>query len=163
MRLEWITSGMDLVDTNAFVGKWFRGIVVACFLALAACATPQASDPRGTWRPVHQFADAPQAIPLQRAYVFQAFPSDRTLKALLTRWSGDAGIGLSYLHGNDYTLHAPVAQLRTTSIEQAAAALSAAYASQGVRVSAERGVLVVSQAAAMTASEPSAAAHGISD
>lgn len=123
------------------------GIIGASWMTLAGCATPEAVDPRGQWRPVHQFAESPQAIPLQRAYVFQAFPSDQTLKTLLTRWSGDAGIGLSYLHPNDYTLHAPVARLRTTSIEQAASALSEAYAAQGVRIASERGELVVSQVA----------------
>lgn len=136
------------MDSSARIAGWRAGAAV-CVIALAGCATPQAADPRGAWQPVHQFADTPQAIPLQRAYVFQAFPSDQTLKALLTRWSGDAGIGLSYLHANDYTLHAPVAQLRTTSLEQAAAALSAAYAAQGVRVAAERGAIVVSHADAV--------------
>jgi hypothetical protein len=120
-------------------------------IALAGCATPDAADPRGTWRPLHQFAEAPEAIPLQQAYVFQAFPSDQTLKTLLTRWSNDAGLGLSYLHANDYTLHAPVARLRTTSIEQAVSALSSAYAAQGVQVSAERGAIVVSHALAASA------------
>lgn len=119
--------------------------------ALAGCATPQAADPRGKWRPVHQFSEVPQAIPLQQAYVFQAFPSDQTLKSLLTRWSSDAGLRLSYLHASDYTLHAPVALLRTTSIEQASAALTAAYAAQGVQVSAERGAIVVSRAQAAEA------------
>lgn len=131
------------------VAGWrFAVVVGGCLTAIAGCATPDAADPRGKWRPLHQFAEAPQAIPLQQAYVFQAFPSDQTLKTLLTRWSNDAGLGLSYLHANDYTLHAPVAQLRTTSIEQAASALSSAYAAQGVRVSAERGAIVVSHAQA---------------
>ena len=86
--------------------------------------------------------------------MFQAFPSDQTLRTLLTRWSSDAGLGLSYLHDNDYTLHAPVALLRTTSIEQAVTALSSAYAAQGVHVSAERGVIVVSPAQASPAATP---------
>ncbi len=130
------------------IAKWISvSCAGICVLAVSGCATPQAAEPRGKWRPIHQFAESPQAIPLQRAYVFQAFPSDPTLKALLTRWSADAGVGLSYRHANDYTLHAPVAQLRTTSLEQAAQALSIAYAAQGVRVSAERGGLVVSAVA----------------
>ena len=134
------------------VAGWrFAGLVGSCLIVLAGCATPDAADPRGTWRPLHQFAEAPQAIPLQQAYVFQAFPSDQTLKTLLTRWSNDAGLGLSYLHANDYTLHAPVARLRTTSIEQAVSALSSAYAAQGVQVSAERGAIVVSHAQAASA------------
>ncbi|MFL6588109.1 MAG: hypothetical protein ACJ8GV_14665 [Luteimonas sp.] len=135
------------------------GIVGSCLTALVGCATPDAADPRGKWRPLHQFAEAPQAIPLQQAYVFQAFPSDQTLKRLLTRWSNDAGLGLSYLHTNDYTLHAPVALLRTTSIEQATSALSSAYAAQGLHVSAERGAIVVSHAQAASA----APAAGVTD
>jgi len=154
------TARKDLVGTSTTVARWIsEGLAGLCVIALAGCATPQAADPRGKWRPVHQFAEAPQAIPLQQAYVFQAFPSDQTLKTLLTRWSSDAGIGLSYLHANDYTLHAPVALLRTTSIEQATTALSAAYAAQGVRVTSERGAIVVSQAQAAG----SVAASGVSD
>lgn len=134
------------------VREWTSAVVVGTCLAVSTgCSTPQAIDPKGAWRPLHQFAESPQAIPLEQAYVFQAFPSDQTLKALLTRWASDAGLRLSYLHANDYTLHAPVAQLRTTSIEQAAGALTAAYAAQGVQVSAERGALVVSRAHAAQA------------
>lgn len=140
------------MGTSTPVAGWMSaGMVGSCLIALAGCATPHAADPRGTWRPVHQFAEAPQSIPLQQAYVFQAFPSDQTLKTLLTRWSTDAGIGLSYLHTHDYTLHAPVALLRTTRLEEATATLSAAYAAQGVQVSAEHGAIVVSQVHAAAA------------
>lgn len=143
------------MDASAAVARRISvSLVCAVSMLLAGCATPDAVDPRGKWRPVHQFAEAPQAIPLQRAYVFQAFPSDQTLKTLLTRWSADAGIGLTYLHPNDYTLHTPIAQLRTTSVEQAATALSEAYALQGVRIAAEQGGLVVSQQTGDAVSSP---------
>lgn len=151
MASEMVYQGTETLDASTNTrGTRIRRHLRAwlCCVGLAAlggCATPEAADPRGKWRPVHQFAEAPRALPLHQAYVFQAFPSDQTLKALLTRWSADAGITLSYQHGNDYTLHGPVAQVRTTSLEQAAAALSNAYAAQGVLVSAERGTLVVSQ------------------
>lgn len=132
---------------------WFwKGVAgFAVLSGLAGCATPEAADPRGRWRPIHQYADVPQAIPLQQAYVYQASPADGTLRTLLGRWAKDTRTTLSYLHPNDYTLHAPVAQVRTASIEQAVAALSAAYAAQGVRISAERGQIVVSQQAAASA------------
>ncbi len=64
---------------------------------------------------------------------------------MLGRWAKDARLTLAYLHPNDYTLHAPVAQIRTSSLEEAASALSAAYAEPGVRVMVERPRIVVSQ------------------
>jgi len=119
--------------------------VASVALLGGGCATPDAPDLRGRWRPLNQFADTPHAIPLQQAYVYQASPADGTLKALLGRWAKDAKITLSYQHPNDYTLHAPVAHIRTTSLQQAATALSAAYAAQGVRVDAQRSEIIVSQ------------------
>jgi len=65
---------------------------------------------------------------------------------MLGRWAKDARLTLAYLHPNDYTLHAPIANIRTGSLEDAAAALSAAYAEQGVQVSVERPRIIVSQA-----------------
>lgn len=112
---------------------------------LGACATPAATDVGGRWRPVNRFADAPQAIPLQQAYVYQASPADGTLKTMLSRWARDGRMTLSYQHPNDYTLHGPVGGIRTTSLEQAAAALSAAYADHGVQVTVERTRILVSQ------------------
>lgn len=119
-----------------------------CAILLMGCATPDAAGIRGRWEPVNRFAEVPHAIPLQQSYVFQASPADGTLKRMLERWAKDAQLELAYLHPNDYTLHTPVAQIRSYSAEQAAAALSSAYASQGVRVELERGRLVVSQLAA---------------
>lgn len=115
-------------------------------VVLAGCATPQASDVKGRWRPVNRFAEVPQAIPLQQAYVYQASPADGTLRTMLDRWARDARLTLAYLHPNDYTLHAPVAQIRTSSLEDAAASLSAAYAEQGVQIVVERPRIIVSQA-----------------
>lgn len=112
----------------------------------AGCATPSAPEARGRWKPVNRFTEAPQAIPLQQSYIYQASPVDGTLKTMLTRWAKDSRLTLSYLHGNDYTLHAPVANIRTSSLEEAAAALSSAYADQGVQVVVERPRIIVSQA-----------------
>jgi len=112
---------------------------------LSACATPQAADFGGRWRAVNRFADTPQSIPLQQAYVYQASHADGTLKAMLSRWARDARMTLSYLHPNDYTLHGPVGGIRTTSLEQAASALSSAYADHGVRVRVDQTQIIVSQ------------------
>ncbi len=123
-----------------------RYVMAVCVLTLlCACATPPATDVGGRWRPVNRFADAPQAIPLHQAYVYQASPADGTLKTMLSRWARDGRMTLSYQHPNDYTLHGPVGGIRTTSLEQAAAALSAAYAEHGVQVTVERTQIVVSQ------------------
>lgn len=120
------------------------GLLLA-MLALCGCATPSAADIEGRWRPLNRFADVPQAIPLQEAYVYQASPADGTLKAMLSRWARDARMTLSYEHPNDYTLHGPVGGIRTTNLEQAAATLSSAYADHGVAVRVERTQIVVSQ------------------
>src|SRR5690606_10273355 len=112
---------------------------------LCACATPEAADFGGRWRAVNRFADTPQPIPLQQAYVFQASPADGTLKTMLSRWARDARMTLSYQHPNDYTLHGPVGGIRTTSLEQAASALSSAYTAHGVHVLVDRTQIIVSQ------------------
>lgn len=127
---------------------WLRAAsacVALLAVMLAACATPQAADFGGRWRAVNRFADAPQAIPLQQAYVFQASPADGTLKSMLSRWARDARMTLSYQHPNDYTLHGPVGGIRTTSLEQAASALSSAYSGHGVHVLVDRTQIIVSQ------------------
>jgi len=130
------------------IGLRDAAIVALVTAITCACATPQATDIGGRWRPVNRFADAPQAIPLQQAYVYQASPADGTLKTMLGRWARDARVTLSYQHPNDYTLHGPVGGIQTTSLEQAAAALSIAYAGQGVLVQLVDGSrIVVSQRA----------------
>ena len=121
------------------------GAVLVAVALLSACATPDAAEFGGRWRAVNRFADTPQAIPLQQAYVYQASPADGTLKAMLSRWARDARMTLSYQHPNDYTLHGPVGGIRTTSLEQAASALSSAYAAHGVHVLVDRTQIIVSQ------------------
>ncbi len=145
---------------NIVLHKMIVLCVVMVSLAVAGCATPQAADINGRWRPVNRFAEAPQAIPLQQAYVYQASPADGTLRTMLVRWAKDARLTLAYLHPNDYTLHAPVAQIRTSSLEDAAASLSAAYADQGVQVVVERPRIIVSQASRPSADVAPAAALG---
>lgn len=130
-------------------------LVVVPVLLLAGCATPEAPDLRGRWTPVNRYSEAPQAIPLQQAYLFQASPMDGTLKTMLTRWARDSKRSLSYLHANDYTLHAPVADIRSTNVQEAVAALSAAYAAQGVLVTADQSQIVVR--GAVSAPAPAAA------
>ncbi|MNI79419.1 hypothetical protein D3C73_1358740 [compost metagenome] len=65
---------------------------------------------------------------------------------------------MSYLHPNDYTLYVPVGDIRTTSIVEAAAELSRAYAGQGVVVSVEKSRIIVSVAGGSTDVEPLPAA-----
>ena len=79
------------------------------------------------WKPVNRFTDEPREIPLQQAYVFQAMPLDRTLKAMLGRWAADTGMALAYQHPFDFTLHKPVAQIRTTRLADALLEVEAAY------------------------------------
>lgn len=121
-------------------------VAIGLVALMAGCSTPKAADFRGKWRPVNQFAETPVALPLHQSYLYQAAPVDATLKGMLSRWAKDSKMGLSYLHPSDYTLHAPVAQIRTYSLQQATDTLNAAYAAHGVVVRVEGSQIVVSQA-----------------
>ena len=124
-------------------------------LALSGCGTPPAKDFGGSWKPVNRFQDAPTEIPLAQPYAFYASPMDGTLKAMLTRWSKDSGMVLSYQLHSDYTLFKPVSQIHTPNAKAAAAELTAIYASEGVQITVNDRQIVVEEA---TTSVPDAAA-----
>ena len=124
-----------------------RPIFLAYACICAGCANPAAPDIAGRWKPVNHFAERAQEIPLHRAYVFHASPMDRTLKTMLERWSLDSATGLRYLHPSDFTLHGPVAGLRTRDLDEAVATLNRLYAENGVAVSVENGQILVRAAA----------------
>ncbi len=92
---------------------------------------------------MNRYAADTQEIPLYEAYVFHPAPMDGTLKTMLTRWARDSSMSLSYLHSSDFTLHAPVAQIRTDNLQDAMSQLNAAYAGRGIAVSASENQLVV--------------------
>lgn len=123
------------------------GIVSFTTLLIAACGTTPAPNFRGSWRPVNHFEDSPKELPLSQVYVYAPWPLDRTLKTMLTRWARDSRMTLSYLHGSDYTLYGPVAEINTPSLQQAIAQLNAAYAAQGVSISADQRQITVRHAA----------------
>lgn len=112
-------------------------------LLIGGCATPQAPEFGGRWRPVNRFASTTEAVPLQQSYVFQASPMDGTLKNMLERWAKDSGMTLSYLHPYDFRLHAPVATIHTGDLNVAASRLNEVYARQQVSVSVQGNQLVV--------------------
>lgn len=122
-------------------------------LLLSACAS-HAPDFGGQWREANAYADAPQEIPLQQAYVYAPSPMDGTLRNMLQRWTRDAGLRLQYEHRSDYTLHAAVASIRSPDLRQAVAMVGEAYAAQRISVVVADGVVVVrpieSRAAAAT-------------
>lgn len=131
-------------------------VASASLLFLTACATHPAPDLAGRWKPVNRYAAAPQEIPLYQSYVFFVSPLDGTLKNTLERWAKDSKMTLSYLHPSDFTLHAQVADIRTSNMQDALSQLSAAYASQHVVVVAEQNQIVV-RLADMSANEVGAA------
>lgn len=110
------------------------GIPLALTVVLAGCGTPAAKDFGGSWKPVNRFQDQPTEIPLAQAYTYYASPMDGTLKTMLTRWSKDTGMTLSYQLMSDYTLYKPVAQIRTRDVRSAAAELSSIYGAEGILV-----------------------------
>lgn len=125
-------------------------------LVVSACATRPAPDFRGSWKAVNRYAEAPEEIPLQKAYLYQPSPMDGTLKNMLTRWAKDSQMTLVYRHPSDFTLYAPVEQISTYYLNQAASLLTSIYAEQQVSVSVQGKQIVVTQSISSTAS-PAAA------
>lgn len=132
-------------------------VPLACLLlaGLAGCRTTPAPDPAGRWRPVNHFGAAPEAIPLQPAYVYYAAPLDRTLKGLLERWAADSHMTLDYRHPADFTLYQRVSEVRSDDLRAALAQLSTLYAAQQVALAVEGDRIVVRPAS--TPAEPAAA------
>jgi hypothetical protein len=130
------------VNHNVGAGRsrWFLLLLV---LGLFICATRPAPDFGGRWKGVNRYAASTEEIPLSSAYLFHASPMDGTLKAMLTRWSKDSKMTLSYLHPSDFTLYEPVAKIRTNDLQQAVAQLTAAYAGQKVLITASKNQIVV--------------------
>lgn len=116
-------------------------------LALAACAARPAPEIRGRWTPVNRYQAATQEIPLRAPYAFYPTPMDRTLKGMLERWTRDMRMTLAYEHGSDFTLHEPVADLRTDDLATAVARLNAVYAPQRVEIRIDGDRVVVRHAA----------------
>lgn len=114
----------------------FKYLVVLLVAALlGGCGTTPAPDFGGRWKPVNRFAESTTAIPLYSSYVFQASPSDGTLKRMLERWAKDTGVKLDYGINTDYTLFSPVAKVSTTNLSEALAVLNSAYSAQGISIS----------------------------
>ena len=135
------------------------GASLLATLVLTGCGTTPAKDFGGSWKQVNRFQDAPTEIPLAKGYTFYASPMDETLKTMLTRWSHDTGMQLSYQLPSDYTLYKRVGELHTTDLQSATAELSSIYAAQNVSVSAdERQILVQAAAASAPADAPSSPA-----
>lgn len=131
-------------------------VVIALAILQAGCATRPAPDFKGRWKSVNRYAETTEAIPLHQSYVFQAAPMDGTLKNMLTRWAKDSKMSLSYLHTSDFTLHAPVEQVNTSSLEQAASQLTSIYAGQRVSVTVEGKQIIVREAGSSTAASSTA-------
>lgn len=124
-----------------------RGLLAVFILSLpivlAGCAARSAPGISGRWKPVNRFQSQTQEIPLRPAYAFYATPMDRTLKSMLERWARDTRMTLAYEHGSDFTLHEPVAQLRSNDLPGAVEALNGIYASQQVAISLDGSRIVV--------------------
>lgn len=137
--------------------------VALAVLAVTGCGTPAAKDFGGRWKTVNQFQKDTVEIPLAQPYAFFAAPMDGTLQAMLTRWTKDTGMLLSYQMSSDFTLTAAAARIHTPNIRAAAAELNAVYAPQGVSISVNQRQIVVQPVAtsATDASPPpeDAASH----
>jgi hypothetical protein len=117
--------------------------IMAMLLWIVGCATKPAPDFGGRWKPVNHFSESSMEIPLYSSYVFQALPSDGTLKHMLERWASDNQMRLDYSATSDYTLYGPVADISTTDLNQAVETLNQAYAERGVAIRGDGRELVV--------------------
>jgi len=154
----------DFVSLGKPIRNTLHAALISLLVVLTGCATPPAKEPRGKWMPVNRLSEVTHAIPLHQSYLYQVSPVDGTLKGLLTRWAKDSGMTLSYMHPNDYTLYAPVGNIRTNSSAEAVAALTAAYAAQNVHIAIDKTRIVVSVAgsAAPVAGASAGAAAAVS-
>lgn len=121
-------------------------VLVVALACLVACAVRSPAGISGRWQPVNRFAPTTQPIPLRSPYLFQVTPLDRTLKGVLERWARDRGMQLVYEHESDFTLHAPMADVRTSDLSAAAAQVAALYREHEVRVDVETDRIVVRRA-----------------
>lgn len=142
---------------NITKARFLVVVLIALAIVQAGCATRPAPDFKGRWKPVNRYAETTEAIPLHQSYVFQPAPMDGTLKNMLTRWAKDSKMSLSYLHPSDFTLHAPVEQVNTYSLEQAASLLTSIYAEQRVSVAVEGNQITVREASSPDADVSAAA------
>lgn len=117
--------------------------VIAASLATSACAGREARDFSGRWSPLNTYAEHTEAIPLRAAHVFQASPTDGTLRALLARWARDGDVELDYRHPSDFVLHQPVRSVRAYGIVDALAQLDRAFGPHGLVMRIEGNRLVV--------------------
>lgn len=129
-------------------GRLAAFVLSSSVLALAACAARPVPPIRGAWTPVNRYQSQTEEIPLRPAYAFYPTPMDRTLKGMLERWARDMRMTLTYGHPSDFTLHAPVADLRSDDLGAAVARLNELYAPQRVAVAVQDDRIVVRQAGA---------------
>ena len=130
------------------------GAALVTVLALVGCSAPAPKDYGGAWVPVNRFQSASTEIPLSPAYTFYASPMDATLQAMLKRWAADSGLQLNYEARSDFTLHQPVAAVRTVDIQAAVGELNTIYAAQGIAIAADtKRIVVQSTSAAQSTTE----------
>jgi len=123
-------------------------------VTLIGCGAPAPKEYGGSWAPVNRFQSTATEIPLSPAYTFYASPMDATLRTMLKRWASDNGLQLSYQIGSDFTLHQPVAKVRTSDLQSAMGELSAIYAPQGVSISADGKQILVQATGAAAPATP---------
>jgi hypothetical protein len=137
-----------ICECNVIKPDLLRTLCAAPLLLSLAGCMHAAKDFGGSWKPVNHFSEEPTEIPLARSYAYYASPMDGTLKTLLTRWSEDTGMVLSYLLTSDFTLYQPVSKIQTNDVRSAAAELTTIYAAEGVLVTINDKQILVGTAAA---------------
>lgn len=141
---------------KAFSKYAWIGMVLVLSSALTGCGTPAAKDFGGSWKPVNRYEDKTTEIPLAVPYTYYAAPMDGTLKTMLTRWTTDTGMKLSYRLRSDFTLPKATSQIHTSELRDAAAQLGTIYAPQGIAVVVDGPELVIEEISTVTSTPPTA-------
>ncbi|WP_434779715.1 hypothetical protein [Neisseria sp. Ec49-e6-T10] len=118
----------------------YRLLTFCMILTLFGCG--HAPNYSGSWKPLNTYSSQIEEIPLAKPYEYTVLPIDKTLKALLERWTADSKIMLSYQSTFDYTLPRSVGQIKEHDLPQAIAWLNQFYANKGVVIRQEGDYLV---------------------
>lgn len=140
---------------------FLAGAACICLVGLVGCASPQPRDFTGAWRPLNRFAAISERVELRAPYVFRATPLDATLKGMLTRWAGDAGVRLDYRLSYDLTLHQPVERVRAERLADALAQLADVFAAQQVGITLAEDRIVVATRIGASVEDPPSSPQGV--
>lgn len=117
-------------------------------LLLSACATLSERAVMSDWQPVANLPTEPRVAVATPDTLFLVTPLDGSLRHLLARWAYLEGVQVDYRLPVDWQLHAPAAAVKAPDLPSALSALQKSYASQGISLRLDKGLLIAESAGA---------------